>query len=149
VEKLYLDDLQIGQQFTSGSYLMEESCIKAFAAEFDPQPFHLDEAAARESVFRGLCASGWHTACVAMRLLVTGALPMADGIIGFGAEIEWPQPTRPGDVLTLETEIVDIQPSRSKPRQGTVTIKSTMRNQGGESVYTFTARVLAYRRPSH
>lgn len=128
---------------------MEENCIKAFAAEFDPQPFHLDEAAARASIFRGLCASGWHTASVAMRLLVKGGLPVADGIIGFGAEIEWPQPTRPGDVLTLHSEIVDIKPSRSKPRQGTVTVKSTMRNQSGEAVYTFTARVLVYRRPSN
>src|ERR1700739_4213811 len=118
--KLYLDDLQIGMRFTSGRYVMEAARIKKFAAEFDPQPFHLDEAAAEASVFKGLAASGWHTAAVAMRLLVTGGLPFANGLIGFGGEISWPRPTRPGDIVHLENEIVDITPSRSKPNQGVV-----------------------------
>src|SRR5579871_5152803 len=83
--KLYLEDLQVGQRYSAGPYVMEESRIKEFAAEFDPQPFHLDEAAARDSVFRGLSASGWHTAAVAMRLMVTGGLPLATGVIGMGA----------------------------------------------------------------
>jgi len=99
VQQLYLDDLHVGQRFKSGSYLMEAARIQEFAAEFDPQPFHLDQVAAEASVFKGLAASGWHTAAVAMRLLVDGGLPFANGIIGFGGEIAWPKPTRPGDAL--------------------------------------------------
>jgi acyl dehydratase len=127
---------------------MEENRIKAFAAEFDPQPFHLDQSAAEASVFKGLVASGWHTAAVAMRLLVTGGLPIANGIIGFGGEISWPRPTRPGDLLRLESEVVDIVPSRSKPQQGIVTVRITALNQDSEPVYLFTAKVLVFRRPS-
>jgi acyl dehydratase len=146
-EKLYLEDLHVGQRFTSGTYLMEESRIKEFAAEFDPQPFHLDEAAARASVFQGLAASGWHTAAVAMRLLVTGGLPLANGFIGVGGEIAWPRPTRPGDTLRVESEIVEIVPSRSKPNQGIVTMRNTTLNQNGEPVYIFTAKTLVFKRP--
>ena len=125
---------------------MEEARIKEFAAEFDPQPFHLDEIAAEDSVFKGLAASGWHTAAVAMRLLVTGGLPFANGIVGMGGEIAWPRPTRPGDVLHVESEIVEITPSRSKPHQGIVTVRSTALNQNGESVYAFTAKLLVSKR---
>jgi acyl dehydratase len=146
-EQLYLDDLYVGQRFTSGAHLMEEARIKEFAAEFDPQPFHLDEAAAETTVFKGLAASGWHTAAVAMRLLVTGGLPFANGIVGLGGEIAWPRPTRPGDVLHVESEIVEITPSRSKPQQGIVTIRGTMLNQNGEAVYLLTAKLLVLRRP--
>src|SRR5947209_6703372 len=146
VQQLYLDDLHVGQRFTSGTYLMEEARIKEFAAEFDPQPFHLDESAAQASVFSGLAASGWHTAAVAMRLLVTGGLPFADGIVGVGGEIAWPRPTRPGDTLRVESEIIEIVPSRSKPKQGIVTVRSTTLNQNGEPVYVFTAKTLVFRR---
>ena len=145
-EKLYLDDLQLGQRFTSATYLMEESRIKEFAAEFDPQPFHLDETAAQASVFKGLAASGWHTAAVAMRLLVSGGLPFANGIIGVGGEIAWPRPTRPGDILHVESEIVEITPSRSKPQQGIVTVRGTMFNQNREVVYVLTAKLLVLKR---
>jgi acyl dehydratase len=124
---------------------METGAIKAFAAEFDPQPFHLDEAAAQASVFHGLAASGWHTAAVAMRLLVDG-LPFANGLIGVGGEIEWPIPTRPGDTLRVESEIVDIVPSRSKPNQAFVTVKNTTVNQNGEAVYVFTVKLLVFKR---
>jgi acyl dehydratase len=144
--RLYLDDLHVGRRFASGTYLMDEARIKAFAAEFDPQPFHLDEAAAQASVFKGLAASGWHTAAVAMRLLTTGGLPLADGIIGLGGEIAWPKPTRPGDVVRLESEIVDITPSRSRPHQGIVAVRSTMFNQNGDAIYVFTAKLLVSRR---
>jgi acyl dehydratase len=144
-KQLYLDDLYIGQRFTSGTYLMEAARIKEFAAEFDPQPFHLDETAAEASVFKGLAASGWHTASVAMRLLVTGGPPFANGIIGFGGEIAWPKPTRPGDILQVESEIVEITPSRSKPQQGIVTIRGTMLNQNGDAVYLLTAKLLVFR----
>src|SRR6266446_9113865 len=146
-EPLYLDDLHVGQRFTSGTFLMEETRIKEFAAEFDPQPFHMDEAAAEASVFKGLAASGWHTAAAAMRLLVTGGLPFASGIVGLGGEIAWPKPTRPGDTLHVESEIVEITPSRSKPQQGIVTIRSTMLNQSGEPVYLLTAKRPLLRRP--
>jgi acyl dehydratase len=148
VEPLYLEDLRVGQRFASATYLMEENRIKAFAAEFDPQPFHLDEAAAQASVFRGLSASGWHTAAVAMRLLVTGGLPFANGIIGVGGEIAWPRPVRPGDTLRLESEIIEIVPSRSKPNRATVTVKSTAFNQNAEPVYLFTAKLLAFNKTS-
>ena len=145
---LYLEDLRVGQQFTSGSYQMSTDQIKEFAAEFDPQSFHLDESAAEASLFRGLAASGWHTAAVAMRLLVTGGLPFANGIVGLGGEIAWPRPTRPGDTLHVESEIVEISPSRSKPNQGIVTVRSTTFNQNRESVYVFTAKTLVFRRVS-
>jgi len=147
VGQLHLDDLCVGQRFTSGTYLMEAARIKEFAAEFDPQPFHLDETAAQMSLFKGLAASGWHTAAVAMRLLVTGGLPFANGIIGLGGELSWPRPTRPGDILRVESEIVEITPSRSKPHQGIVTVRSTMFNQNGEAVYLLTAKLLVFRRP--
>ena len=147
MERLYLDDLRVGQRFTSASYVMEAARIKEFAAEFDPQPFHLDEAAAEASVFKGLAASGWHTAAAAMRLLVTGGLPFANGIVGLGGEIAWPKPTRPGDTLHLESEIVEITPSRSNPQRGIVTVRSTMLNQSGEPVYQLTAKLLVLRRP--
>jgi acyl dehydratase len=126
---------------------MEAPRIKAFAAEFDPQPFHIDESAAEATVFKGLAASGWHTAAVAMRLLVTGGLPFANGLVGLGGEIAWPRPTRPGDILHVESEIVEITPSRSKPHQGIVTVRSTMFNQNGEAVYLLTAKLLVLRRP--
>ena len=145
-EQLYLDDLHVGQRFTSGTYLMEEARIKEFAAEFDPQPFHLDESAAEASVFKGLSASGWHTAAVAMRLLVTGGLPFANGIVGLGGEIAWPSATRPGDILQVESEIVEITPSRSKPHQGIVTVRGTMFNQNRKAVYLLTAKLLVLRR---
>jgi acyl dehydratase len=143
---LYLEDLHVGQRFTSGTYLMDEKRIKAFAAEFDPQPFHLDETAARSTVFRGLAASGWHTAAVTMRLLVTGGLPLAGGSVGLGGEITWPRPTRPGDTLQVDSEIIEIVPSRSKPNQGIVTVRSTTLNQNREPVYVFTSKIMVFRR---
>ncbi len=144
--RLYLDDLRVGQRFVSGSQRMDEAAIKSFAAEFDPQPFHLDDQAARDSVFHTLVASGWHTAAVTMRLLVTGGLPLADGIIGVGGEIAWPRPCHPGDVLRAECEILEIVPSRSKPSQALVTVRIATINQNDQEVYIFTAKVLAYKR---
>jgi acyl dehydratase len=147
MEKLYLEDLAVGQRFTSETYVMEAERIKEFAAEFDPQPFHIDESAAEASVFKGLAASGWHTAAVAMRLLITGGLPLANGLVGLGGEVAWPRPTRPGDILHVESEIVEITPSRSKPHQGIVTVRGTMFNQQGEGVFVLTAKLLALKRP--
>jgi acyl dehydratase len=145
-EKLYLEDFVVGQRFTSGEHEITEQSIKSFAAEFDPQAFHLEEAAAQASVFRGLSASGWHTAAVTMRLLVTGGLPFATGLIGLGGEIAWPRPTRPGDILHVESEVLEIRPSRSKPMQGIVTVRNVTKNQRGEEVQTLVAKILAFRR---
>ena len=146
VERLYLEDLSVGQRFVSGSHRMDEAAIKSFAAEFDPQPFHLDDQAARDTVFHQLVASGWHTAAVTMRLLVDGGLPFAAGIIGVGGELAWPRPTLPGDVLHAECEILEIVPSKSKPKQALVSVRIATLNQKGEEVYVFTAKVLAYKR---
>ena len=148
VQSLYLDDLYVGQRFTSGHYCMDEAQIKAFAAEFDPQAFHVDESAADASIFHGLAASGWHTAAVTMRLLATGGLPFATGLIGVGAEISWPRPTRPGDTLRVESEIIETLPSRSKPNQGIVTVKNLTFNQNGEPVQILTSKILIFKRPT-
>ncbi|HWL66857.1 MAG TPA: MaoC family dehydratase [Geminicoccus sp.] len=143
----FLDDLTVGQRFVSGSRRVETHDIKAFAREFDPQPFHLDEAAAADSLFGGLAASGWHTAAVTMRLLVEGGAPLAGGLIGAGAEVAWPRPTRPGDLLTVTSEVIEIRPSRSRPDRGMVTLRSETRNQDDEVVQTLVAKLVVPRRP--
>ncbi len=145
---LYLDDLKIGQRFVSASHELGEDEIKAFAANFDPQPFHLDSEAAKNTLFGGLAASGWHTAAITMKLLVTSGAPLAGGVIGAGGEIAWPRPTRPGDRLEVESEIVEITPSRSRPDRGMVTMRSETRNQRGEVVQTLTAKLVVPRRPA-
>jgi acyl dehydratase len=148
MDALFLEDLHIGQKFPGGEATMDLERMKSFAAEFDPQPFHLDDAAAQASVFRGLAASGWHTACVAMRLLVDGGLPFANGLVGLGGELSWPHPTRAGDTLRLESEILNLIPSRSKPAQGIALVRSTLTNQHGQAVYIFTVKILVFRRPA-
>ena len=142
----YWEDLQVGQKFTNGHHEMTEERIKEFAAEFDPQPFHLDEAAAAKSVFKGLAASGWHTAAVTMRLLVDSDLALSEGLIGLGGELSWPRPTRAGDILRVECEIVELTPSRSKPMQGIAKIRTTTLNQKDEVVQIFTPSVLVFRK---
>ncbi|MBN8942188.1 MAG: MaoC family dehydratase [Rhizobiales bacterium] len=144
---LYLEDLQVGQTFTSGSLTVDEAAIKAFAGQFDPQPFHLDDEAAKATFFGGLAASGWHTAALTMRLLVDGGAPIAGGIIGGGGEIIWPRPTRPGDVLTVVSEVLEVSPSRSKPDRGMVTMRNETRNQRGEPVQIFTVKMVVPKRP--
>ena len=143
---LYLEDLVVGQRFSSGTRRIDADQITAFAREFDPQPFHLDAEAARHTLFGGLAASGWHTAAITMRLFVDGGLPLAGGLIGAGGEITWPAPTRPGDVLQVHSEIVDIRPSRSKPDRGIVTFRSETRNQRDEIVQIFTGKIVVPRR---
>ena len=143
---LYLDDLHVGQRSTSGTHVLDEAQIKRFANEFDPQLFHLDDTAAKATLFGGLAASGWHTAAVTMRLLVQGGLPIAGGIIGSGGELGWPKPTRPGDTLSVVSEIIEIRPSRSQPNRGSVRVRSETRNQHGEVVQTSTARLVVPRR---
>ena len=147
-EPIYLDDLRVGQRFSSSEvYRMEEEKMKAFAAEWDPQPFHLEHSAGDESVFKGLAATGWLTAAVAMRLLVASNLNIAGGLVGLGGEITWPRATRPGDVLRLEGEILEIRRSRSKPEQGIVTVRTTLLNQNDEAAQIFTCKILVPARP--
>ena len=143
----YLEDLKIGDRFESGPYEVTEKAINEFAREFDPQPFHLDREAAKKSVFGGLVASGWHTAAITMRLLVTSDLNLAGGAIGLGVdELRFPKPVRPGDSLRLEIEIVDVRPSKTKPDRGTARIRYATRNQNGDVVFTQTATVLVPKR---
>ncbi|MDP3230393.1 MAG: MaoC family dehydratase [Acidovorax sp.] len=143
----YLDDLAVGDQFRSGEHAMDEAQIKAFATQFDPQPFHLDDTAARATLFGGLAASGWHTAAITMRLQVTSGLPIAGGIVGAGGELSWPRPTRPTDVLHVVSEVVQIAPSQFKPDRGMVTVRSETRNQHGDVLQVFTVRIVVPRKP--
>ena len=143
----YLEDLSVGQRFASGTHTLTEAEISAFARAYDPQPFHLSDAGARTSLFGGLAASGWHTAAITMRLNVESGLPLAGGIIGGGGEVQWPRPTRPGDVLHVESEVVAITPSRSKPDRGMVTMRSETKNQRGEVVQVLIAKLVVPRRP--
>jgi acyl dehydratase len=143
---LYLEDLAPGQRFTSGERLVDGEEIKAFARQFDPQPFHLDEAAAQNAMFGGLAASGWHTASITMRLLVDGGAPIAGGVIGAGCDLAWPRPTRPGDTLHVESEILEIKPSKSRPDRGFVTVRSETLNQRGEAVQVMLAKLVVSRR---
>ena len=145
--KLYLEDLRVGQTFTTGSVTVTTEAIKAFARDYDPQPFHLDEAAAEDSLFRGLAASGWHTAALSMRLLVDG-LPIAGGLIGVGGETTWPRPTRPGDTLTVHIEVTEITPSKSRPDRGMVRTRNETRNQHGEPVQISNLGIVVWRRPA-
>jgi acyl dehydratase len=147
-QTFYLDDLKVGQRFKSGTYRMEEARMKEFAAEFDPQPFHLDHAAGEKSIFGGLAASGWHTAAVTMRLSVTGGVRFGSGSVGLGGEISWPRPTRPGDTLHVETEILEVIPSRSKPNQGVVKMRTVTLNQNGEEVQVFIVKIIVFKRPA-
>ncbi len=143
---LYLDDLTLGQRFTTAEHRLEVERLVAFAAEFDPQPFHLDEAQARRSLFGGMAASGWHTASITMRLMVTSGPAISGGLIGAGVELSWPRPTRPGDVLHVVSEVTDIAPSRSRPERGMVTLRSETRNQHGEVVQLMVGRMVVPRR---
>jgi len=144
--KLYLEDLSVGDRFQSGEHAMDAAQIKAFARQFDPQPFHTDEEAAKHTFFGGLAASGWHTAAVTMKLLVESGIPLAEGVIGSGGELQWPKPTRPGDVLHVVSEVMDITASRSKPGRSMVTMQCRTLNQRGEVLQYFSPRLLVHAR---
>jgi len=143
---LYLEDISVGDRFSGGALAVTPDTIKAFAREFDPQPFHTDEVAAKYTFFRGLAASGWHTAAMTMRLLAEFGPKIAGGLIGGSCEVAWPQPTRPGDVLHVECEILSVTPSRSKPERGTVLMRSETKNQQGEVLQVLTAKLVVPRR---
>ena len=145
----YLEDFEPGQKFGSGRARVEAARIKTFAREFDPQPFHLDEDSARDTFFKGLAASGWHTAAMTMRLLVEGELKPAGGIIGAGfEEMRWPRPVRPGDELRVESEVLEVRPSKSRPDQGVIKVRTTTLNQNGEPVQVFVGNLIVLRRPA-
>jgi acyl dehydratase len=143
--KLYLEDVRIGQRFISGPHTIDEEQIIAFAREFDPQPFHLDPEAAKDSFFQGLAASGWHTVSITMRLIVE-ATPFAAGAVGAGAEVSWLRPVRPGETLHVEAEVVDITPSRSKPDRGIVTVRNETHSDKGDVVQIITSKIVVPRR---
>ncbi|MBC8022123.1 MAG: MaoC family dehydratase [Burkholderiales bacterium] len=145
--KQYLEDFAPGQKYNSGSLRVESADIKAFASQYDPQPFHLDEDAAAKTLFGGLAASGWHTAALTMRLLVGGEMNPAGGIIGAGFdEFRWPRPVRPGDTLRVESEILEVRESKSRPQQGMIKVRTTTLNQDGEPVQVFVGNLVVPRR---
>ncbi|MFJ7969885.1 MaoC/PaaZ C-terminal domain-containing protein [Psychrobacillus sp. NPDC096389] len=141
---LYLDDLKVGDTFISEKYYLSTEKIKSYALEFDPQVFHCDENLAEDTFFKGLAASGWHTASITMKLL-TESLPFAHGVIGAGGEINWPRPTRPTDVLYVKSIIKEIKPSKSKPNQALVVVESETLNQHNEVCQKLTAKLLSFK----
>lgn len=144
---LYLEDLQAGQTYGSGRLKVTEERIKSFAAEFDPQPAHLDDAAARKTIFRGLAASGWHTAAMTMRLFVDSEFKPAGGIVGAGFdEFKWPKPVRPGDELHLKIEVLEVRPSKSRPDQGIAKVRTTTLNQNDEPVQVSVGNLVVLRK---
>ena len=145
---LYLEDLHVGQRFTTNTLIVSENEILEFARQFDPQPFHLDHHAARQTLFKGLAGSGWHTAALTMRLMVDSGPHFAGGILGVGGEITWSTPMRPGDTLQVHSEIVEVNPSRSRPDRGMAIVRNDTHNQRGETVQSFVARIIVPRRPS-
>lgn len=145
---LYYEDLRIGQQFRTDSHALDTAQIKAFASQFDPQPFHLDEDAARATLFEGLAASGWHTVGITMRLLVKSGPRIAGGLVGAAAEVSWPRPTRPDDVLHVVSEVIDMRELRSRTDRGMVTMRNETRNQHGDVLQVLTSKLVVPRRIS-
>ncbi len=147
-EALYLEDLTPGRRFTAGPVTVTEAEIIAFAQRYDPQPFHTDPAAAAaHPLFRGLAASGWHTAALTMPMVVQAIGHIAGGIIGGGGALQWPRPVRPGDSLSFEAEVLEATPSRSRPDRGSALMRNRTLNQHGEEVQVFTVRIVVPRRP--
>jgi acyl dehydratase len=145
--KQYLEDYAVGQTYSSGRVRVEKDQIVTFAKQFDPQPYHLDEDAALQSPFKGLAASGWHTAAMTMRLMVDGEFQPAGGILGVGFDqLSWPRPVRPGDELHVKSEVLEVRPSRSRPDRGMIRVQNTTLNQNGEVVQMFTGNLLVPRR---
>lgn len=143
----YFEDLAVGQKFESPTLSIDAAAITAFAATFDPQPFHLDDEAARRTMFAGIAASGWHTAALSMRLCLASDFRPAGGILGIGGELNWLKPVRPGDTLRALIEVIETRLSRSRPGQGIVKVRITTLNQHDEPVQTFTPTLFVDRRP--
>ena len=149
ITRQYFEDYLVGQVFNSGRLRVDREAIVAFAREFDPQPYHLDEEAARNSIFGELVASGWHTAALTMRLLVESEFRPAGGILGVGLdELSWPRPVRPGDELHVTTELLDVQPSKSRSDRGMIRVRNTTFNHNDEAVQIFIPKIIVARRPA-
>lgn len=149
MNKQYLEDFAAGQVYRSNRLQVDKGQILAFASQFDPQPYHLDEELARNSVFKGLAASGWHTAAMTMRLLVDSEFQPADGILGVGLEeLSWPRPVRPGDELRVESEVLEVRPSKLRADRGVIRLRTTTLNQNDQPVQIFTGNLLVPRRPA-
>jgi len=149
MKDLFLEDFAVGQVYRSGRLRVDREQITGFAAQFDPQPYHLDEEAAKKSPFRGLAASGWHTAALTMRLVVDGEFKPAGGILGVGFdELSWPRPVRPGDELRAESEVLEVRPSKSRPDRGLIRVRTTTLNQNDELVQSYIGNLIVPRRPS-
>jgi acyl dehydratase len=144
-QQLYLEDISVGQRFAGGPLTVEPEAVHTFAAQFDPQPFHLDETAAAGTLFGHVVASGWHTGSLTMRLLVE-SVPFAGGTVGTRAEIRWPCPVFPGDQLHISVEVVDARPSAHRPEFGVVKLLVHTRNQTNQLVMEMTTLVLVRRR---
>ncbi len=143
----YLDDLTPGDRFAGGPVTVTVEDIVAYARQFDPQPFHLDSEAAKDTVFAGLAASGWHTAGLTMRMIVNGEGRLAGGFVGMGVEeLRWPKATRPGDTLRIESEVLEVRVSEKRPDRGIARVRTTTFNQDNETVQVMTANLLVPRR---
>lgn len=145
---VYFEDLEQGQRFTGSPVTITADAIKAFAAQFDPQGFHLDEAAGEASFFQGFAASGWHTASLTMRAMVESGPKLAAGWIGAGGDIAWKKPVYAGDILTLRGEFIELKPSRSRPDRGIAVVRCETFNQNDELVQVLHANVVVWRRPA-
>ena len=146
MKELYFEDLNAGDKFQSDTFAVPSKEIIEFAEKFDPQKFHLNAKSAERSIFKGLVASGWHTAAITMRLFVK-TLNFAEGAIGLGVdELRWPHAVRPGDVLRVETEILDTRLSKSRPNVGVIRLRNVTLNQRNEPVQTMSASALVPRR---
>ena len=145
----YFEDVQVGDVMRFGRYAVTREEIIEYARQFDPQPFHLDEEAAKASMFGGLIASGWHTGAMLMRMVADHMTRehATSGAMGFD-DLKWLRPVRPGDVLTVESEIREKIESRSRPDRGTVKIESRVSNQRGEVVMSLVSLVIYLRRPT-
>lgn len=147
MNKLWLDDIKVGARFETEKYEVSHEDIVNFARQFDPQPFHLSDQAAAETFFEGLAASGWHTAAITMRLLVTSGFSIATGIIGASVEVAWPSPTRAGDVLHVELTVENVKVSATQPDRGFVTVTYNTTNQEGKTRQRTTANLLVFKKP--
>jgi len=142
-DRIYLDDLRVGDRFVTGVHVVDAEQIVAFASQFDPQIAHLDAEQAKNTPFGGLAASGWHTAAITMRLLVDSSIPISGSLIGLGGELRWLKPVRPGDRLQVHCHVLELTPSRSRPDRGVVAFRCETKNQHEEVVQIFDAKIMA------
>lgn len=144
---IYFEDLAAGQEYDLGSRTLDRAAIVDFATEFDPQPFHVDEEAAEQSIYGGLIASGWQTCCVYMRLLCDSFLLQVHSMGSPGVdELRWLGPVRPGDTLSAKLRIDEVRVSKSKPDRGIIMTAGEVRNQEGDLVLTLKSPLMVRRR---